>query len=231
MKVGYARVSTQSQNLDRQLVALKKAQVEKIFQEKLSGKDQARPELLKLLHFIRTGDEVVVLDLDRLGRNMNDIKNILAMIKNQGATTTILNLPSFAGIHEPNLRALLNSLIIDLYSYIAQNERESILQRQREGIAVAKRKGLYQGRPMKYSATAKNPHDRYIYQQIISRLAQRQNGEHISITDIAKELGVARKTIYNIQNRLKVTPVPNTTQTAKALAETDQSHPTDRVDE
>ena len=205
MKVGYARVSTQTQNLARQLEALKKAQVEKIFQEKLSGKNQDRPELIKLLNFIREGDEVIVLDLDRLGRNMNDIKNILETIKNKGATTTVLNLPSFAGVNDPNLRSLLNSLIIDLYSYIAQNERESILQRQREGINVAKDKGLYKGRPMKYSATAKNPHDRYIYHQIITRLTDRENGERISVTDIAKELGVARKTIYNIKNRPKET--------------------------
>ncbi|WP_288528795.1 recombinase family protein [uncultured Secundilactobacillus sp.] len=203
MKVGYARVSTQTQNLARQLEALKKAQVEKIFQEKMSGKNQDRPELIKLLNFIREGDEVVVLDLDRLGRNMNDIKNILESIKNKGATTSILNLPSFEGINDPNLRSLLNSLIIDLYSYIAQNERESILQRQREGIAVAKNKGLYKGRPIKYSADAKNPHDRYIYQQIVTRLTNRQNGERVSVTQIANELGIARKTIYNIKHRLK----------------------------
>ncbi|WP_282802550.1 recombinase family protein [Secundilactobacillus kimchicus] len=202
MKVGYARVSTRIQNLARQLEALKKAQVEKIFQEKMSGKNQDRPELIKLLNFIREGDEVVVLDLDRLGRNMNDIKNILETIKNKGATTSILNLPSFEGINDPNLRSLLNSLIIDLYSYIAQNERENILQRQREGIAVAKSKGLYKGRPTKYSADARNPHDRYIYHQIVDRLMNRQNGERISVTQIAKELGVARKTIYNIKYRL-----------------------------
>lgn len=203
MKVGYARVSTHNQNLDRQLDALKNAKVEKVFQEKLSGKIKDRPSLNKLLNFIREGDEVIVLDIDRLGRNMKDIKNILEKIKSVGATISILNIPSFEGVNDPNLRSLLNSLIIDLYSYIAQNERERILQRQQEGINIAKRKGLYKGRPMKYSANAKNPHDRYIYQQIITRLNDRQNGKHISITSIAVELDVARKTIYNIQNRLK----------------------------
>lgn len=80
----------------------------KIFQEKISGKDTNRPELQKMLNFIREDDEVIIISMDRLGRNSRDISNILEQIKSKGATINILNLRSFKGIKDRNLKKTTN---------------------------------------------------------------------------------------------------------------------------
>ncbi|WP_034992667.1 recombinase family protein, partial [Liquorilactobacillus vini] len=137
-KIGYARVSTRDQNLARQLEQLKSAGVTKIFQEKISGKDADRPQLQKMLNYLRDDDEVIVVSLDRLGRNSKDLTDIIEKIRRRGATLNVLNLPSFAGIKDPNLRNLITNIIVELYKYIAQEERETIRERQRQGIEIAK---------------------------------------------------------------------------------------------
>ena len=114
MKIGYARVSTTDQNLDRQLEQLHQADCKKIFQEKISGKDANRPQLQAMLNFIREDDEVVVISMDRLGRNSRDISNIIEQIKHKGATINILNLPSFEGIKDRNLKNLLTNLVLEI---------------------------------------------------------------------------------------------------------------------
>ena len=111
MKIGYARVSTTDQNLDRQLEQLQKADCKKIFQEKISGKNANRPQLQAMLDFIREDDEVVVISMDRLGRNSRDISNIIEQIKQKEATINILDLPSFEGIKDRNLKNLLTNLV------------------------------------------------------------------------------------------------------------------------
>ncbi len=104
MKIGYARVSSENQNLARQIEALKKSGVEKIFQEKVSGKSvQNRPELQKMLELIREKDIVTVLDLDRLGRNAQDITDTINLIQQKEATLDVLSLPSFTDIQDVNL--------------------------------------------------------------------------------------------------------------------------------
>ena len=114
MKIGYARVSTTDQNLDRQLEQLQKAGCKKIFQEKISGKNTNRPQLQTMLDFIREDDEVVVISMDRLGRNSRDISNIIEQIKQKGATINILDLPSFEGIKDRNLKNLLTNLVLEI---------------------------------------------------------------------------------------------------------------------
>lgn len=104
MKIGYARVSLSAQNLDHQIKKLESSGYQKIFSKKLSGKDTYRPALKEMLDFIRKDDEVYVLSLDRLGRSSQDISDILATIKRKGALINILNLPSFEGIQDPNLK-------------------------------------------------------------------------------------------------------------------------------
>lgn len=94
-KIGYARVSTRDQNLARQIEQLHDASVNKIFQEKLSGKNADRPQLKAMLDYIRDDDEVVVLSLDRLGRNSHDLTDIIETIRHRGAQLNVLNLPSF----------------------------------------------------------------------------------------------------------------------------------------
>ena len=143
-RVGYIRVSSKEQNWDRQIENL--SGVSKVFSDKLSGGDGDRPGLSALLSFIREGDIVVVSELDRLGRNNKELTEVMSIIHSKGATIEILNLPSLSGIRDENLRQLLNNLIIEIYKYQAEEERKRILERQRQGIEIAKRKGKYKGR-------------------------------------------------------------------------------------
>ena len=143
-KIGYARVSTTDQNLDRQLEQLK--HVDRLFQEAVSGVSKDRPQLKAMLDYIREGDIVVVTELERLGRNNQELTEVMNQIQTKGATLEVLNLPTLRGIEDDNLRRLLNNLILELYKYQAQAERERIKERQAQGIAIAKIQGKYQGR-------------------------------------------------------------------------------------
>lgn len=197
MKFGYARVSSKDQNLARQIEALTNAGCKRIFQEKQSGKNiQDRPELNKLLKTIHEEDIVVVLSLDRLSRNSADIKILLSQIERKGATFDILDLPSFSGVEDLNLRRLLNNLVIDLMSYIAEHERAKIRERQAEGIKLAKERGAFIGKQLEYGPNAANPQKRAIYHAIVKSL---QLGESISY--IARMNNVSRSTVYRIKRR------------------------------
>lgn len=198
-KIGYARVSSREQNLERQFEVLKKAEVEKIFSDKLSGKDNDRPKIQELLNYIREDDIIVVSELDRLGRNNKEVTNIMNQIQDKGATLEILNLPSLSGIKDDNLRRLLNNLIIELFKYTAENERKQIRERQRQGIELAKEKGKYKGRPFAYSADSADKQKRVTYEKIVEMLEK-----DVPITQIAKELDVARNTIYRIKGTIDV---------------------------
>lgn len=197
MKFGYARVSSKDQNLARQIEALTNAGCKRIFHEKQSGKNiQDRPELNKLLKTIHEEDIVVVLSLDRLSRNSADIKILLSQIERKGATFDILDLPSFSGVEDLNLRRLLNNLVIDLMSYIAEHERAKIRERQAEGIKLAKERGAFIGKQLEYGPNAANPQKRAIYHAIVKSL---QLGESISY--IARMNNVSRSTVYRIKRR------------------------------
>ena len=135
-KIGYARVSSKEQNLDRQLEALQ--DVSKVFSDKASGQSTERPQLQAMLTYLREGDIVVVTEL------MNQIQQ-------KGATLEVLNLPSMTGIEDDNLRRLINNLMIELYKYQAESERKRIRERQAQGIAIAKQRGRFKGRKKKYS--------------------------------------------------------------------------------
>ena len=202
MKIGYARVSTTDQNLDRQLEQLQKAKCKKIFQEKISGKNANRPQLQAMLDFIREDDEVVVISMDRLGRNSRDISNIIEQIKQKGATINILDLPSFEGIKDRNLKNLLTNLVLEIQKYTAEQERKTILERQRQGIKLAKEKGIYKGGVIQYSKDSKDPKRRLIYHTVVEMLKRRENGEPITITEIADKVGITRNTIYRIKKEI-----------------------------
>ena len=149
-KIGYARVSSTDQNLDRQLEQMQDC--EKVFQETVSGASKERSQLQALLQYIREGDIVAVTELERLGRNNQELTEIITAIQARGATLEVLNLPTLRGIEDENLRRLLNNLILELYKYQAQAERERIKERQSQGIALAKTKGKYQGRKALFKA-------------------------------------------------------------------------------
>lgn len=142
-KIGYARVSSKEQNLARQLDLL--SDVSKIFADKISGKTAERPQLKAMLEYIREGDIVIVTELDRLGRNSKDLTTIMNEIQQKGATLEVLNLPSMNGIEDENLRRLINNLVIEIYKYQSEAEREKIRERQQQGIKIAKEKGKFKG--------------------------------------------------------------------------------------
>ena len=196
-KIGYARVSSREQNLERQFELLEKAKVKKIFSVKLSGKDNNRLHLIEMLNYIREDDIIVVSELDRLGRNNKEITSIMNQIQDKGATLEILNLPSLNGIQDDNLRRLLNNLIIELFKYTAENERKQIRERQRQGIELAKEKGKYKGRPLAYSADSTDKQKRITYEKIVEMLEK-----YVPITKISKELDVSRNTIYRIREEM-----------------------------
>lgn len=203
MKIGYARVSTTDQNLDRQLEQLQKADCKKIFQEKISGKNTNRPQLQALLDFIREDDEVVVISMDRLGRNSRDISNIIEQIKQKGATINILDLPSFEGIKDRNLKNLLTNLVLEIQKYTAEQERKTILERQKQGIKLAKERGVYKGGVVQYSKDSKDPKRRLIYNTVVELLERKIKGESITITEIANQVGITRNTVYRIKKEIE----------------------------
>lgn len=190
-KIGYARVSSKEQHLDRQLAALK--DVDKLFTDKLSGANTNRPELQKMLAYIREGDIVMVTELDRLGRNNHDLTKIMNSIQNKGATLDVLNLPSMTGIADPNLRQLMTNLIIELYKYQAESERKRIIERQQQGIALAKRQGKYHGRKPQYAKDdPRLQHAFKLYQAGMSDV------------DVARNTGIKRTTFIRYRKKLNI---------------------------
>ena len=190
-KIGYARVSSKEQHLDRQLAALK--DVDKLFTDKLSGANSNRPELQKMLAYIREGDIVLVTELDRLGRNNQDLTKIMNTIQNKGATLDVLNLPSMTGIADPNLRQLMTNLIIELYKYQAESERKRIIERQQQGIALAKQQGKYHGRKPQYvKDDPRLQHAFKLYQAGMSDV------------DVARNTGIKRTTFIRYRKKFNI---------------------------
>ncbi|MGX6402509.1 recombinase family protein [Lactiplantibacillus plantarum] len=190
-KIGYARVSSKEQHLDRQLAALKG--VDKLFTDKLSGANTNRPELQKMLAYIREGDIVLVTELDRLGRSNQDLTKIMNTIQNKGATLDVLNLPSMTGIADANLRQLMTNLIIELYKYQAESERKRIIERQQQGIALAKQQDKYHGRKPQYAKD--DPHLQHAFKLY-------QAG--MSDVDVARNTGIKRTTFIRYRKKFDV---------------------------
>ena len=151
---GYARVSSRDQNLDRQLDALRAFGVgdEWIFADKASGKDFDRPAYHELMERLEKDDVFVILSIDRLGRNYNEILEQWRLItKERGAAVVVLDMPLLDTRRRPDdvTSALIADIVLQLLSYVAQVERENIRQRQAEGIAAARARGVRFGRPPK----------------------------------------------------------------------------------
>lgn len=200
MKIGYARVSSTDQHLDRQIEKLRSEGCEKIFEDKFSGANRERPALKQMLAFIREGDIVFITELDRLGRKSSDLTDIMNGIQQKGATIEVLNLPSLRGIEDANLRRLLNNIIIELYKYQAESERQRIRERQRQGIALAKAAGKYKGRKKLFTDNSPRlqlAFDLYVHRQ----------GNGKTLREISETTGIDRRTLnrYLIAAGLKTT--------------------------
>lgn len=151
---GYARVSSGDQNLGRQLDAFDKFGVDRnlIFADKASGRDFDRPEYQRLLAMLREGDTLVVKSVDRLGRKYDEIlEQWRKLTKELGVAIVVIDMPLLdTGNHRDGLtNVLISDIVLQLFSYVAQMERENIKQRQTEGIAAARARGVRFGRPRK----------------------------------------------------------------------------------
>lgn len=176
-RVGYQRVSSVDQNTDRQLDGVN---LDKVFTDKASGKDTQRPQLAACLDYVRDGDTLVVHSMDRLARNLEDLRRLVRELTRQGVKVEFVkeNL-IFAGDDSP-----MNTLLLSMLGAVAEFERSMILERQREGIALAKAAGKYRGRK---AALTDHQAD-----ELRARLAA---GE--SVTALAKDFGISRQTVYN----------------------------------
>ena len=175
MKIGYRRVSTTDQNLDRQELD----GCEKVFEEKLSGANRERPALRDLIDFAREGDEVIVHSLDRLARDLRDLKSIVDELNGKGATIEFLQERLR---FSPDADDPLSKLQLHLMGAFAEFELSLLRKRQAEGIARAKAKGVYKGR----KAT--------IDRERVAEL--REQG--LGATEIAKALGIGRASVYRV---------------------------------
>ncbi|MGK2903148.1 MAG: recombinase family protein [Mycobacterium sp.] len=176
-RIGYQRVSTVEQNTDRQL---DEVEVDKTFSDKASGKDTQRPQLVACLEYVREGDTLVVHSMDRLARNLEDLRRLVRELTCQGVKVEFVKESLiFAGDDSP-----MNTLLLSMLGAVAEFERSMILERQREGIALAKAAGKYRGRK---AALTDGQAD-----ELRARLAA---GE--SVTSLAKDFGISRQTVYN----------------------------------
>lgn len=182
MKVGYIRVSTTEQNTARQDDMLKGC--DKIFKEKKSGKDMNRPELQKMLDYVKEGDTVVVCELSRLGRSMTDLANIAEQLRSKGVTLKSLK----ENIDFDNPSGLL---MYHMLSAFAQFERDIIKERQREGIKAAKERGQKWGAKQVYGTD----------DRAMCELFGRYYRGEISGADAIAEFGGCRQTFYNHYNK------------------------------
>ena len=176
-RVGYLRVSSLDQKTDRQLEGVA---LDKVFTDKASGKDTARPELARAIDFVREGDTFLVHSMDRLARNLDNLRRIVRQLTSEGVRVEFVKEGlTFTGDDSP-----MNTLLLSMLGAVAEFERSMILERQREGIAIAKAAGKYKGR--KPSLTPDQ----------VTELRQRlAAGE--SVTALAAEYGVSRQTVYN----------------------------------
>ena len=148
---GYIRVSTREQNEDRQLIALREMSIPegRIFMDKQSGKDFNRPQYKKLIRQLQPGDLLYIKSIDRLGRNYEEIQNQWRMLtKDKQVDIVVLDMPLLDTRRGKDLMGtFLSDIVLQVLSFVAENERSSIRQRQAEGIAAAKAKGVKFGRP------------------------------------------------------------------------------------
>lgn len=187
-KYGYVRVSTRDQNEDRQLAVMRELGVpeENIFIDKQSGKDFNRPQYRNLLRKARKDDLIYVKSIDRLGRNYDEIIEQWKIItKNKHIDICIIDMPMLDTRREKDLLGtFISDLVLALLSYVAENERNNIRQRQAEGIAIAKEKGVRFGR--KPNPLPENFHD--VYKQ--------WKMKKISVSQAARLCGMAQTTFF-----------------------------------
>ena len=180
MKIGYARVSTQDQNLEMQLDALNKAGCEQIFQEKASGVKSERPELLAMQQILRKGDIVYIYKLDRLGRSLKHLLELTSNFEKQGVGLISLN-------DHIDTTTAQGRLIFNIFASLSEFERDLIRERTKSGLEAARARGRKGGRRRGLSKEAERT----------AMLAQTlYNERKLGVDSIAKELLISKMTLY-----------------------------------
>ncbi len=175
-RVGYIRVSSLDQNVDRQLDGIT---VDRTFTDSASGKDVQRPQLGSMLNFVRDGDTVIVHSMDRLARNLDDLRSIVRQLTAKGVRVQFVKEQlTFTGDD-----TAMATLLLSVMGAFAEFERALIRERQREGIDLAKKRGAYRGRKRSLSEAQ------------VSQLVQRASSGAAKAT-LAREFGVSRETVY-----------------------------------
>jgi DNA invertase Pin-like site-specific DNA recombinase len=175
-RIGYIRVSTIDQHVERQLEGIP---LERTFIDKASGKDTKRPQLDLMLSYARDGDTIVVHSMDRLARNLDDLRRIVHTLTGKGVKVEFVKEHlTFTGEDSP-----MAGLLLSVMGAFAEFERALIKERQREGIALAKKRGAYKGRKKTLS------------QEAIAQLRQRV-AANVSKAQLAREFGISRQTLY-----------------------------------
>ncbi|KJV05162.1 recombinase family protein [Methylocucumis oryzae] len=175
-RIGYIRVSSFEQNPQRQLEQVK---VSKVFTDKASGKDTERPALEQLLAFVREGDTVVVHSMDRLARNLDDLRRLVQQLTQRGVRIEFVKEGlTFTGEDSP-----MANLLLSVMGAFAEFERALIKERQREGIVLAKQRGAYRGRKKALSN-----------EQVVTLQNRVNAGEQKA--KLAREYGISRETLY-----------------------------------
>ena len=192
MNYGYVRVSSRDQNEERQIIAMHEFGVDdkQIYMDKQSGKDFERPQYRKLMRKMKTGDTLIIKSIDRLGRNYDEILVQWRFItKQKQVAIVVLDMPLLDTRQNRDLTGtLIADIVLQLLSYVAQTERDFIKQRQKEGIAAAKARGVQFGRtPMERPAD---------YDQIKTLWLQ----EKISAREAGRQLGITHKTFLRWVN-------------------------------
>jgi len=175
-RIGYIRVSSFDQNPERQLENIS---LNKVFTDKASGKDTKRPELEALLAFAREGDIVVVHSMDRLARNLDDLRRLVQMLTKRGIRIEFVK----EGLHFTGEDSPMANLLLSVMGAFAEFERALIRERQREGIALAKKRGAYRGRKKALSP-----------EQVADLRQRAAAGDQKAA--LAREFGISRETLY-----------------------------------
>ena len=178
MKIAYVRVSTAEQNEARQTEALSKYDIEKWFIEKVSAKNTNRPELKNMLEFAREGDTIYIHDFSRLARSTTDLLELVEKFKQKGITLV-------SNKENIDTSTPTGKLMLTMIAAINEFERANLLERQREGIAIAKRNGVYKGRKPIEIPDFEQQYNRYLHREI-------------NKTELSKALGISRVTLDKI---------------------------------
>ena len=198
---GYVRVSSKDQNEDRQVITMREMQVpeENIYIDKQSGKDFNRPQYKKLLRRVKPDDLIYIKSIDRLGRNYTEILDQWKVItKDKRVDLYVMDMPILDTRREKNLLGtFISDLVLALLSYVAENERNNIRQRQAEGIAAAKARGVHFGR-------RPNPLPENFYE-----VYQQWKMKKISVSEAARECGMPQTTFFERARAYEKSTLPN----------------------